>query len=98
MRISTATTLLLGALQATACGQGTCPAGAASIAEYIEQEKIVALEQLLCNIGGDGCNAAGAAPGVVVASPSKSDPDCTGPGDLSTLHIKIVYIVLTWSF
>lgn len=74
MRVSTATNLLLCALRAAAC-----PAGKAPIDEYIEAEKIVALEQLLCNIGDDGCNAAGAAPGVVVASPSKSDPDCTGP-------------------
>ena len=90
MRISTATTVLLGTLQATACGQGTCPAGAASITEFIEEENIVALEQLLCNIGDDGCNAAGAAPGVVVASPSKSDPDCTIPGELPTFHSQTV--------
>lgn len=71
MRISTASTLLLGTLRAAAC-----PTGSSAIDEYIETERIVALEQLLCNIGDDGCNAAGADPGVVVASPSKSDPDC----------------------
>lgn len=71
MRISTASTLLFGTLRAAAC-----PTGSSAIDEYIEAERIVALEQLLCNIGDDGCNAAGADPGVVVASPSKSDPDC----------------------
>lgn len=74
MRVSTASTLLLGALGATAC-----PAGDSTIGEYVEAERIVALEQLLCNIGDDGCNAAGADPGIVVASPSKSDPDCMVP-------------------
>lgn len=43
---------------------------------FIATEKPYALNRLLCNIGPNGCAAAGAAPGVVVASPSKSDPDC----------------------
>lgn len=72
MRISTSTVFLFGALRAAACPTGTAP-----ISEYIETEKAFALEQLLCNIGADGCNAAGADPGVVVASPSRNDPDCT---------------------
>lgn len=72
MRISTASTLLFGTLRAAAC-----PTGSSAIDEYVEAERIIALEQLLCNIGDDGCNAVGADPGVVVASPSKSDPDCT---------------------
>ncbi|KAK3314938.1 glucan 1, 4-alpha-glucosidase [Apodospora peruviana] len=42
---------------------------------FIATEKPYALTRLLCNIGPNGCAAAGAAPGVVVASPSKSNPD-----------------------
>ncbi|KAI2632398.1 carbohydrate-binding module family 20 protein [Hypoxylon sp. NC1633] len=42
---------------------------------FIATEEPIALEQLLCNIGSSGCHAAGASGGVVVASPSTSDPD-----------------------
>ena len=81
MRLSTIASLALGALTASACPTvpPSCPRGSSAIDGFIDTEKIVALEQLLCNIGPDGCNAAGAAPGVVVASPSKSDPDCLFP-------------------
>ena len=79
MRTSTITVLLFGTLRAAAC-----PAGSAPIDDYIETEKAFALEQLLCNIGADGCNAAGADPGIVVASPSKQDPDCTLAHKLTT--------------
>lgn len=44
---------------------------------FINTETPIALEQLLCNIGADGCNARAATPGVVIASPSTWDPDCT---------------------
>ena len=71
MRISTAASLLFGSLRAAAC-----PAGSPAVDDFIEAERVIALEQLLCNIGADGCNAAGVSPGIVVASPSKSDPDC----------------------
>ncbi|KAI1499790.1 Six-hairpin glycosidase-like protein [Biscogniauxia marginata] len=43
--------------------------------DFISTEEPIALEQLLCNIGSTGCNAAGAASGIVIASPSTSDPD-----------------------
>ncbi|KAM7208589.1 Six-hairpin glycosidase-like protein [Naviculisporaceae sp. PSN 640] len=42
---------------------------------FITTERPYALRRVLCNIGPNGCAAAGAAPGVVVASPSKSNPD-----------------------
>ncbi|AEO71343.1 glycoside hydrolase family 15 protein [Thermothielavioides terrestris NRRL 8126] len=42
---------------------------------FISSETSVAWSKLLCNVGPDGCAAAGAASGVVVASPSKSNPD-----------------------
>ncbi|SPO06461.1 related to glucan 1,4-alpha-glucosidase [Cephalotrichum gorgonifer] len=70
MRATTAVAFFLGALQATAI-----PTGLTSVDDYIEAESAIALEQLLCNIGADGCNAAGAAAGYVIASPSTADPD-----------------------
>jgi len=47
-----------------------------SVDGFIEWETPIAWRKLLCNIGATGCTAAGAASGVVVASPSKRDPDC----------------------
>ncbi|KAI1815674.1 family 15 glycosyl hydrolase [Poronia punctata] len=46
-----------------------------AIDDFIETEEEYALQQLLCNIGASGCNAEGASSGIVVASPSKSEPD-----------------------
>ncbi|KAL2160084.1 hypothetical protein VTH06DRAFT_1739 [Thermothelomyces fergusii] len=43
--------------------------------DFIKTETPIAWEKLRCNIGADGCAAAGAAAGAVIASPSKSDPD-----------------------
>ena len=47
-----------------------------SVDSFVATESPIALTKLLCNIGSSGCAASGAASGVVVASPSKSDPDC----------------------
>lgn len=47
-----------------------------AVNDFIATEEPYALQQLLCNIGSTGCKAQGAASGIVVASPSKSDPDC----------------------
>jgi glucoamylase len=47
-----------------------------AVSDFIATEEPYALRQLLCNIGSTGCNAAGASSGLVVASPSKSDPNC----------------------
>lgn len=47
-----------------------------SAESFINQETPIALKNLLCNIGSGGCRVSGAASGVVVASPSKSNPDC----------------------
>ncbi|KAK4101411.1 carbohydrate-binding module family 20 protein [Parathielavia hyrcaniae] len=46
-----------------------------SVDSFIEQETPIAWARLLCNIGPSGCAASGAASGVVVASPSKANPD-----------------------
>ena len=47
-----------------------------SVDSFIETQTPIAWSKLLCNIGPDGCAASGAAPGTVIASPSKSEPDC----------------------
>ncbi|KAL2259485.1 hypothetical protein VTK26DRAFT_6826 [Humicola hyalothermophila] len=46
-----------------------------SVDSFIQNETPIAWQNLLCNIGPDGCRVQGAAAGVVVASPSKADPD-----------------------
>ena len=43
---------------------------------FIATESPIAVAGVLANIGDDGSKVAGAAPGAVIASPSKSDPDC----------------------
>jgi glucoamylase len=48
-----------------------------SVDSFMQTEAPIAWSKLLCNIGSNGCAASGAAAGVVVASPSKSEPDCT---------------------
>ncbi|OJK02271.1 hypothetical protein ASPACDRAFT_1879587 [Aspergillus aculeatus ATCC 16872] len=48
---------------------------AATLAEFIEKEAPIAWQGILNNIGAEGALAQGAYPGIVVASPSKSDPD-----------------------
>jgi hypothetical protein len=47
-----------------------------SVDTFIETQTPISWQKLLCNIGSSGCAAQGAADGVVVASPSKSNPDC----------------------
>ncbi|WZH46372.1 uncharacterized protein QYS62_007446 [Fusarium acuminatum] len=46
-----------------------------SVDSFINSESSVAIEQLLCNIGSEGCNAKNVASGVVIASPDTQDPD-----------------------
>lgn len=43
---------------------------------FITKQNHISLDGVLANIGPDGSRAQGAAAGAVVASPSKSDPDC----------------------
>ncbi|KAI8963374.1 carbohydrate-binding module family 20 protein [Daldinia sp. FL1419] len=46
-----------------------------AVDSFIATEEPIALEKLLSNIGSSGSNAQGASDGIVVASPSTSDPD-----------------------
>lgn len=47
---------------------------------FIASETPKSLEGILDNIGPNGTQVEGAASGLVIASPSKVDPDCTLPG------------------
>lgn len=46
------------------------------LSSFIAKNRPVALQGILKNIGPDGAKVAGAGPGLVIASPSKADPDC----------------------
>ncbi len=48
----------------------------AAVDSFIETERPIALQGVLNNIGPNGSMVVGAAPGCVVASPSREDPDC----------------------
>lgn len=50
---------------------------ATDLDEFITRQRGVALQSALNNIGPNGALAQGASAGIVVASPSKVDPDCT---------------------
>lgn len=43
---------------------------------FIAKETPIALRELLCNIGPNGCHAPGVSPGIVIASPDRTDPPC----------------------
>ena len=47
-----------------------------SLADFIVSEGPIALQGVLNNIGSGGSLAPGVQAGLVVASPSKADPDC----------------------
>ncbi|KAF4456896.1 Glucoamylase [Fusarium austroafricanum] len=55
--------------------QVTASPGPSSLDSFIAKEADVAIKGVLANIGADGKRAQGAAPGAVVASPSRTDPD-----------------------
>jgi glucoamylase len=44
--------------------------------DFVSTEEPIAYEQIVCNIGSTGCNAGGVGSGLVLASPSTSNPDC----------------------
>ena len=46
-----------------------------SLDAWIEQQERISLEKFLDNVAPGGKNAAGAAPGTVLASPSREHPD-----------------------
>lgn len=72
--------LLVGflAIQNAFALPGISPANLAKrdLASWISSESSYAFTELVCNIGSGGCNSGGVASGLVIASPSKSNPDC----------------------
>ena len=50
-----------------------------SLDDFIASESSIALQGILNNIGSAGSNAAGVTLGLVVASPTKENPNCTYP-------------------
>ncbi|KAJ9249827.1 CAZyme family GH15 and CBM20 [Paecilomyces variotii] len=51
------------------------PRATGSLDSWLATESPYALQGVLANIGPDGADASGASSGIVIASPSKSDPD-----------------------
>jgi glucoamylase len=68
-----ATLGLLGIAQATS---GFVPRATGSLDSFLSKETPVALQGILNNIGASGAFSEGISEGVVVASPSKTDPNC----------------------
>lgn len=48
----------------------------ASLDDWLDAQEPIALKGILANIGPDGSKAEGVSAGLVIASPSKSEPDC----------------------
>jgi len=68
-------TLLLASLAAAAPAD-VHDRRATTVDSYLATEVPYARGRLLCNIGASGCAASGAKSGIVVASPSTSNPNC----------------------
>jgi glucoamylase len=73
-------TLFVGilAIQNVVAYPNSSPAnlGKRDLNSWIASESTFAFNELICNIGSGGCNSGGVASGLVIASPSKSNPDC----------------------
>ena len=60
-----------------------------SLASFLASEGPIALQGVLNNIGSRGALAPGVEAGLVVASPSKADPDCQC---ISSVHLQKSYL------
>lgn len=60
-----------------------------TIDTFITAETNVSINGVLANIGGGGSKAPGVSAGIVVASPSRSDPDCKWIVDTSSAQTKL---------
>lgn len=65
-----------------------------SLASFIASETPISLKGILDNIGPNGDQVEGAASGLVIASPSKIDPDCTLPDFLLLVLLPVKNICL----
>lgn len=66
--------LLFTGAQSTPLGQ--LESRQATIDAFIQSQTTVSINGVLANIGGGGSKAPGVSAGIVVASPSRSNPDC----------------------
>jgi glucoamylase len=73
LKLAAAAALLL---PAQAVPSNVKPRATGSLDSFIASESTVARQGILNNIGSGGSKVPGAAPGLVIASPSKSNPDC----------------------
>lgn len=58
-----------------------------AVGAFVDSERAVALKQALSNIGPDGSRVSGAKAGIVVASPSKTNPNCKSLLELCHLGV-----------
>jgi glucoamylase len=58
----------------------------ASIDDFVKIQADISIKGVLANIGTDGSKAQGASAGIVVASPSRSNPDCEYIASLVSLN------------
>lgn len=77
LRFVLAPTLFINSnVVAAAAKKSALKRASTNLDDFISLEKPIALEGILANIGPDGARVPGAESGIVVASPSKSDPNC----------------------
>lgn len=70
-------TLLFTGTQATPLGD--LESRQTTIDAFIKAQTTVSVNGILANIGGGGSKAPGVSAGIVVASPSRTNPDCECP-------------------
>lgn len=58
----------------------------ATLEEFITSQSQVSITGVLANIGPDGSKAGGVSAGLVVASPTRSNPDCKRAHPISSPH------------
>jgi hypothetical protein len=71
--------------------------GRATLDDFIASESPIALQGILNNIGSAGSNAVGVALGLVVASPTKENPDCMCRPFLSLLELQVSCPHQSWN-
>ena len=76
MRIPSVSVLLLGAHSLFHAAAALPALDKRDVDSWVATELPIAKAQLLCNIGPDGCHSSGVSSGLVIASPSQSNPDC----------------------
>lgn len=76
--------LLLVGVQASPIAQAQGERKPSTVDSFVKSQAEISIKGVLDNIGTDGSKAQGAAAGIVIASPSRSDPDCKYMNSLRT--------------